>query len=325
MTRQLPFFDRSSTLAALPPSRAVQAIVDTVLAGIDLEKQPARLAPPLPGGEFLLMPAYSSTYVGIKVLTVAPENPQRGKEKIQGIYVLHSSADLTPVAIIDGASLTAIRTPAVTLAAIRRLADIAPAGDELPAQPRVLVYGAGTQAQATLTTAQTVFPDADVEVVSRSAAGIDRLRRQLDGQNAFTDRSADATEAVRTADIIICTTTSSEPLFDGTLVRPGAIVAAIGTHELHVRELDDTLIRRADVVVESRASAERENGNLVGSFAANQWGSGSPANLSELFGGRMHRTPGRPAVYTGVGEAWQDLACATVVYAEGVPDGPSAA
>lgn len=322
LTAELPYFSADRVSAFLPLGRAMDALGDALKSerGIDPEQDGPRLFSPAPGGEFLIMPSQGARFSGIKALTVAPENPARGLQKIQGIYVLYTSDTLSPAAVMDGASLTAIRTPAVTVAALRWLAEISPPGDELPANPRILVFGAGVQAEAHIRAASLAFPDASFEVVGRSSERLQALITCLAEAQETRGRIVRAVEAdgidaaVRTADIIICVTTASAPLFDGALVRDGAIVAAAGTHGRDLREIDDALVARSDIVVEARDSARRENGNLVSLDEPSWSGAYRPTNLRELARGEMARTAGRPAFYTGVGMSWEDLVCAAAVF-----------
>lgn len=313
----LPYFDAAAVRAALPFDRAIRALEDGLLGGVDPESDGPRLFSPAPGGEFLLMPAQGPEFSGLKALTVAPENPARGLAKIQGVYILYSSDTLAPVALMEGASLTAIRTPAVTLTAVRHLARAAAPGDEVPERPRVLVFGAGVQAAAHISAALTDFPGAVFGVIGRRPENVAALIAGFPDLEV-RDRSADAEAAVAEADIILCATSAGSPLFDGSLVRDGAIVAAVGTHGRELREVDDALVRRADIVVEGRASARRENGNLATALTADDWsGPAAPRNLRELVRGDLTRRAGAPALYTGVGMSWEDLVCAAAVFAEG--------
>lgn len=313
----LPYFDADAVRAALPFARAIRAIEEGLLGGVDPEEDSPRLFSPAPDGEFLLMPAQGAELSGLKALTVAPGNPARGLAKIQGLYLLYSSETLAPIAVLDGASLTAIRTPAVTLTALRHLARASRSDARPPARPEILIFGAGVQAAGHIEAALVDFPAARFGVVGRRpenvAALIDRFP-QLD----LRDRGNDRDTAVREADIVICATSAESPLFDGALVRDDALVAAVGTHGRELREVDDRLVRRADLVVEGRASARRENGNLASALGPDDWASeAAPANLAELVRRGMTRRAGRPALYTGVGMSWEDLICAAVVFAEG--------
>lgn len=313
----LPFFDAEAVRLALPFERAIRAIEDGLRGSVDPENDGPRLFSPAPQGEFLLMPAQGAEFSGLKALTVAPENPARGLAKIQGLYILYSSDDLSPVAVLEGATLTAIRTPAVTLTAIRHIARAASPGNELPAQPHILLFGAGIQAVGHIRAALVDFPNAVFEVVGRRPESVQALISQFPDL-VIRDRGNDATVAVHEANIIICATTASEPVFDGTLVRDDAIVAAVGTHGRHLREVDDHLVQRADLFVEGRASARRENGNLATAVTDQRWEGGSaPTNLRTLVRGEATRRPEHPAFYTGVGMSWEDLCCAAAVFTEG--------
>ncbi|RGE24328.1 ornithine cyclodeaminase family protein [Leucobacter sp. wl10] len=316
----LPYFDADAVRAALPYARAMRAIEEGLRGGVDPEEDGPRLFSPAPEGEFLLMPAQGAEFSGLKALTVAPQNPARGLAKIQGLYILYSSETLAPVAVMEGASLTAIRTPAVTLTAVRHLARSASPGAQLPARPRVLVFGAGVQAAGHIEATLVDFPDADFGIVGRSPENVAALIARFPELEP-RDRSGDPDAAVHEADIVICATSAGSPLFDGSLVRDGAIVAAVGTHGRALREVDDRLVRRSDLVVEGRASARRENGNLATALLPQDWEAGTaPVNIGELVSRGVTRRADRPALYTGVGMSWEDLICAAVIFAEGRRD-----
>lgn len=313
----LPYFSADEVRALLPYDRAVQTLERALLGDVDPEEDGPRLFSPAPNGEFLLMPAQGGAFSGVKALTVAPENPARGLEKIQGLYLLYSSDTLAPAAVLEGASLTAIRTPAVALLAVSRIAAAAATPEQqLPESPRILVFGAGIQAIGHIAAAHALFPSARFEVVGRDPQRVAQLITRFPGLD-IVDRGAERDAAVSEADVILCTTTSTTPLFDGALVRDSAIVAAVGTHGLDARELDDALVARADIVVEGRKSARAENGNLATALSAADWENNPPANLKDLVAGRFTRSPGRPVCYTGVGMSWEDLICAAAVFTEG--------
>src|SRR5699024_8550248 len=282
---------------------------------VDPEADGARLFADAPDGEFLIMPAQSKSYCGIKALTVAPNNPGRGLEKIQGVYVLYCADTLAPVALMEGASMTVIRTSAVTISAVRQLAALADGTpDAVGSSPRILVFGAGSQALGHIHAAKVAFPTAAFEVIGRSPERVSALQEELATEGiSVVDRTGAPQRAIPAADIILCVTTASAPIFDGRLVSPGASVAAAGTHGRHVRELDDVLVARSDVVVEGRASARAENGNLI-ALTEEEWD--RVWNLADLARGQVERTPGRPVVYTGVGMSWEDLVCAIAIHEE---------
>lgn len=315
----LPYYDAEAVIAALPFERTMRAIEEALRADVDPEADGPRLFADAPDGEFLLMPAQSAKFSGLKALTMAPNNPARGLEKIQGVYVLYSSDTLAPVAIMEGSSLTAIRTPAVAISAVRQLAALASPGDELPESPRVLVFGVGVQGRSSILATRAAFPTATFEVVGRRPERVEQLRADLASEGIEITARDDVDAAVPDADIIILATTAHSPLFDGSLVKSNAIVAAIGTHGHDAREVDDALVARADIVVEGKASAQRENGNLHTYFTEADWQDRPPASVRDLARGEVIRRAGHPALYTGVGMSWEDLVCAIVVFEEGTP------
>ncbi|MFK0073495.1 ornithine cyclodeaminase family protein [Arthrobacter woluwensis] len=309
----LPYFDAAQVRSRAPWRAAVDALAAALRDDVDPEQDGPRVFSPAPGGEFLLMPASGARYSGVKALTVAPGNPARGLEKIQGVYVLYSSDTLAPVALLDGTELTAIRTPAVTLLAVTRILAATPGG--APENPRVLVFGAGVQALNHLRAAHALLPGARLDVVGRSEDRVRALVETLAAEGV--DVEARSAADVGTADVILCATTSTTPLFDGAAVAPDAVVAAVGQHGLDAREVDAALVHRSDVVVEGRASALREAGDLIPARSAEEWQRIRPANLRDLVVDGIARTLGKPCLYAGVGMAWEDLVTAAMVYEGG--------
>ena len=308
----IPYFDGPAVRAAAPFPAAVGALETALRGSVDPEDDSPRLFSPAPGGEFLIMPTGGAHYSGVKVLTVAPSNPERGLEKIQGVYVLFDSLTSAPLATMDGTELTAVRTPATTLLAVRHMAQAAPVSAPFPANPLFLVFGAGVQALNHIRAARALFPTARFAVVGRRPDRVRALIQELDGEGIAV---AEGTEAlVPEADVILCVTTSPVPLFDGSLPSANAIIASVGQHGLDAREVDAALVLRSDVVVEGRASAWRESGDLIPARSVEQWQQISPVNLRELVRGELVRTPGRPCLYSGVGMAWQDLVTASLVF-----------
>jgi ornithine cyclodeaminase len=128
--------------------------------------------------------------------------------------------------------------------------------------------------------------------------------------------AVDASTAAHEADVICTATRSTEPLFDGALVRPGAFVVAVGSSKPAARELDDTLLARADlIVVEWLAAAQAE----AGEFARAAPGTIDPARVTELGkllvkGRSFERRPHDIIVYKSVGIGLEDVALANLVW-----------
>lgn len=282
----------------LPAERAADAIAAALRGGLDPEVDPPRVAVPAAGGEVLLMPAAEAAYAGVKVVTVAPANPDRGLPRIQGLYLLFHGETLTPLALLDGAALTALRTPAVSAVAVRALT---------PDRPLwTIVFGTGPQAWGHALALSRVRPLHTLTVVGRDARRTESFveRCRVAGLPATTGSPDD----VRHADLVVCATTATTPLFDGRLPPATACVVAVGSHQSAVREVDAAFVDRAAVFVEARAAATREAGEMVGVAAERM------VNLAELATAPEAVNLDRPRLFKSVGMAWEDLVVAAAVH-----------
>jgi ornithine cyclodeaminase/alanine dehydrogenase-like protein (mu-crystallin family) len=271
------YVDADRIRAALTVGDAADALEAALAAGLDPEAEPARLGVPAGRGELLVMPAAVGPHATVKLVSIG------GDPRIQGLCVVFDTQTLAPVALLDGVALTNLRTPATSLVAARRLAP--------PDPRRLVVFGAGPQARAHAEAFQAEFAGLDAVTVLHRASS----RREIE-------------QAAGRADVICCATTAREPLFDGARVRDGALVIAIGSHEPAAREVDERLVQRATVVVESRRSALREAGDLIaaGVHAAEL------VTLAELVAGRQ--VPGdRPRLFKSTGMSWEDTVVASAV------------
>jgi ornithine cyclodeaminase/alanine dehydrogenase-like protein (mu-crystallin family) len=275
----LPFVDAAEVARRLKPADAVEAIEAALLAGLDPEADPPRGALDLDGGQLLLMPSGAAQHPVVKLVTVG------GDPRIQGVCVVFDRATLAPVATVDGIAVTNLRTAAVSALAVRHLAS--------PDSRQLLVFGRGPQAHAHVQAMRAVRPIDRIGMVGRE--------------------HADVAEQVASADIICCCTTAREPLFDGGLVADHATVVAIGSHEPTARETDDSLAGRATIVVESRASALREAGDVI---LAVEGGATSPeelVTLADLVRGEAAPAAGRPRLFKSTGMAWEDAVIAAAL------------
>ncbi|MFE7580378.1 ornithine cyclodeaminase family protein [Streptomyces gardneri] len=299
-------FDAATMARLLGPAAAIDVLADVLRAGLDPEEGPARTSVRVPAGELLLMPAAFGPYAGVKIAGVAPANPAAGLPRITGSYLLLDGAHLRPLALLDGAALTELRTPAVSALAVRHLT---PTGKPL----RLVLFGTGPQAYGHLEAVLAVRQVAEAIVVGRNQIGARALAgyaRTL-GVLARTGTPDD----VAKADLVVCCTTAREPLFDGALVAPGATVVAVGSHEPDAREVDSTLVARSEVYVEARGAALREAGDLLVPTAEGTIEEDHVvAGIADLVTGRRTPTTERPRFFKSVGMAWEDLAVAGALY-----------
>jgi len=187
----IPVVSAAEIDAALSRRDAVEAIVSALHAGWDVEHDHDRLFAPLAGGEFLLMPAESAASAGIKVATIAPGNTQRGLPKIHAWYLLFDRETLEPRAVLEGARLTTLRTPAVTTVAIEGLVAAHPDGARTSIA-RLAVVGSGPQAVEHVLTLIDRIPVGRVSILGRTPDRIDGAVAALRAAGVAAEPSDDA-------------------------------------------------------------------------------------------------------------------------------------
>jgi ornithine cyclodeaminase/alanine dehydrogenase-like protein (mu-crystallin family) len=275
----VPFLSAADVDERLDVSGAVDVLDAALAGGFDPESDPPRRALELGRGELLVMPSAAGGHAAVKLVSVG------GDPRIQGLCVVFDGETLAPAAVVDGMALTNLRTPAISALAVRRLASFD--------ARRLLVFGRGPQAHAHVEAMRAVRRIERVDMVGRDGGDVDDL--------------------VAAADIICCCTTAREPLFDGDLVADRAAVVAIGSHEPDVREVDDALVRRATVVVESRASSLREAGDVIAAIASGALDQGDLVTLAELVREQPALDTGRPRLFKSTGMAWEDAVVGAAV------------
>ena len=296
----LPRFGRGPE-AAPDGTAAIDALESEFREG-DPDATPMRSRVETTAGTLLLMPAAEDAGVGVKLVTLTDANPALGLPLIHAVYVLFDARTQAPVLLLDGGALTAVRTAAVSGLATRWLAR--------PDAERLVIFGAGVQARAHLEAMATVRPISDLRVVTRTP---ERARALLDeaASRGITARLGDPA-AVASADIVCTCTTATEPLFDGSSLRPGTHVNAVGAYRPDTRELDTETVRRARVVVETRSVAWEEAGDLVVALEEGAIDRDHVvADLQELVRGAGARlSPADVTLFESVGLAFEDLAVA---------------
>ncbi|REJ08693.1 ornithine cyclodeaminase family protein [Microbacterium bovistercoris] len=281
---------------------AIRALQDVLRAGFDPEGDLPRTIQDVPHGQLLLMPAAIDGAAGQKFATVAPGNPARGLERIQALYILLDSETLAPTAILDGTALTSLRTPAMSAAVVDLLAG-SDAGD-------LVVFGTGPQAVRHVEALQAVRPLRTVRMIGRDT---DRTMAAVRAARLLAPEAqieAGDVSDVHSADLIVCATTASEPLFPASLVRDDATLVAIGSHEPQKAELDPVLVGRSQVVVESRRVGLSEAGDVIRAIAAGTLHEGDLVTQHDLFTGAVSAASDRPRIVKTCGMGWQDLAVA---------------
>lgn len=248
--RDLPLVDAARTAALLPYAELATAMYEAHRAPAATTR---RLVFGPDGGDqtFLALPAWDpGTALGVKLVTVFPANPAAGLASVQAIYVVFDGTTGAPAALIDGTELTYRKTAASSALASRFLS-------RRDARTLLLV-GAGGLAPHLARAHRAVRPSIDeVLVWNRTPERAARVAADLGGA-AVGDLAA----AVARADIVSTATMAREPVVLGEWLRPGTHVDCVGAYLPDHREVDDELVRRASIFVDSPAALE-EPGDLV--------------------------------------------------------------
>jgi alanine dehydrogenase len=265
----------------------------------------------------LLMPAWTrgaSSHLGIKVVTVFPDNGKRALPSIYGQYLLLDGATGASLALLDGTMLTKRRTACASGLASRYLSR--------PDSRRLLMIGTGALAPQLIRVHAKVRPLQEVAIWGRDPDKAQSLAKELGdslpralGRPIAVRAVADRREAVTAADIISCATLSRSPLVEGEWLRAGQHLDLVGAYTPEMRESDDKAIGRAQVYVDTRAGALKEGGDIVQPLANGTIDEDDViGDLFELARGQQAgRLPGDATsitLFKSVGAALEDLAAA---------------
>ncbi len=242
-------------------------------------------------GWFATMPAVTPDVFGAKLVTFFPGNAGKRHTHNAMIQLFHIETG-EPLAVLDGRLITEMRTAAVSAIATDLLAP--------KTTPVLAILGSGVQARSHLSALRLVRHFDEVRVWSSTRANAARFAEETGAT------LADSAElAVRGASVVVTVTSAAEPVLCGEWLAPDTHVNAVGSCTPDRRELDN-LAMAGRVVVESRASAMKESGDILLS--------GAPifAELGELMADAPD--PGRRFIFKSLGIAVEDLTAAWLVY-----------
>jgi len=265
------------------------------------------------------MPSLSGglSRLALKVLTLYDNNPKAGLPFIQALVILSDASTGTPLAILDGGALTALRTGAVGGVAADVLAR--------PDAAIAAIFGAGLQARAQLEALAAVRELREARVYDPNKDAAAAFVREMSYRLGLVVRAApDAASALRGADLVATATTSSRPVFADGDVGEGAHINAVGVYQPDKAEIPPHTVRWARVVVDQREAAFEEAGDLLQPMADGLFG---PEHISTELGEiLLGRAFGRTSdaeitLFKSVGLAVQDLYAASHAYDEALRSG----
>jgi ornithine cyclodeaminase/alanine dehydrogenase-like protein (mu-crystallin family) len=311
----MQILDADQVRAAAPMPElldAVEAAYRDVAAGRDLS--PIRRRMPLGDGDLLLMPGLRSGGAGasVKVVTVMPGNAGRGLPTIHAVVAFIDAESGAPIAVLDGATLTGMRTGAASGVGARLLAR--------PDARILTLFGVGAQAAWQVRAVMAARAITELRVFARTAATRETFAASMADELGPAVRVVAATTAeaaVRDADVICCATTSTEPVFSADWVAPGAHVSAVGSFRRGMIELPPEIFAAAALVaVDSREAALEEAGDLLAALDAGLLAADGFVEIGTIESGwAATRDPSAITVFKSVGLAIQDLVAAELVVA----------
>ncbi len=309
MSASIRYITAEEVHAALGYPELIDALREAFIAGAEAPVRSSYSVTP-EGDRLLLMPAWRAGQdLGVKLVTVFPNNPKRGVPSVSALYVLLDGATGHPRALIDGEALTLRRTAAASALASTYLSRRESAC--------LLVVGTGALAPYMAAAHCAVRSIRTVVVWGRSP---DRARSTADAlcaRGLDAEPVGDLSAGLARADIVTCATTSREPLICGGQVRPGTHIDLVGAFTRDMRESDDALVNAAEVFVDTFAGALKEAGDLVqplekGTLNRNR----IRAELADLVCGRDagRRGDNEVTLFKSVGTALEDLCAARLVF-----------
>ncbi|WP_042357076.1 ornithine cyclodeaminase family protein [Bacillus rubiinfantis] len=271
----------------------------------------------------LYMPS-AITSVGksaVKVVTIFPKNPSRGKRTTQGVILLSDTQYGDHLACLNASYLTRLRTGAVSGIATKHLAK--------KTASSVVVIGCGAMAEEQLQAVLAVRPINTIMLYNRTkekahafAKIVSELAPNFSGTVTVMD---DVNEAVSQADIVICSTRSETPVFSGRALRPGTHINGVGSYLPQMQEVDEqTLQRCSKIVVDTIEGVKDEAGDFIIPALAGRWSfSELHGEISELAVGQISSRENENEItfFKSVGIAYFDLAVAAAVYEKAVQTG----
>lgn len=294
------------TAQLLPYARVAEEIASVLRRRSSEHIQaPERTVVPLPsGGRLLVMSVSDPALTVVKVVTVHPGNAAHGLPVIQGETLVIDSRTGRRLAVLDGATVTARRTAALSLLAaktlLRRPADSA------------LIIGAGAQGTAHLEALVEGLAISRVLVLSRTASHAERL-----AEHGRIDLGIDCrpieklADALRDVDVIVTATTSKTPVLCAE-VPAETLILGVGSFTADASEVCSRVVKTTQVVVDSLPGARAEAGDLVLAVADGAWSWDQAVELEALLQGGTLPSSDRPVFFKSVGHALFDLAAGQV-------------
>lgn len=238
-------------------------------------------------GTLLVMPAWRiGAALGIKLVTIYPDNALRSLPAVAATYLLLDAETGRPKALLDGGELTLRRTGAASALASRFLS--------APDACRLAMVGTGRLAPHLIESHALVRPIREIKIWGRHAGRSRALAASLQRPGWVVEATEDLESAVRWAQVVSCATLSPQPLVRGEWLAAGQHLDLVGAFTPEMSEADDAAVARSELFVDTRQGALSESGEIIGAIQRGvideRWVRGE---LSDLVG------PHRPVWFLG--------------------------
>ena len=305
----MKYFDTKAIQTALP----YQLLVEALAQGLQQFAQtPARsfFSPNQDSSCVMIMPAWRPhQMMGVKLVSVWPENNAKGESAVSAVYVVISCLDGRPLAVLDGTELTLRRTAAAAALAAKRLAR--------ENSETLAVLGTGSLSVPLVQAHTDTMRLKNVLVWGRQFHKTQRVVKQLKELGIEVRAMGDLEETLALSDVVAVATTATEPFLKADWVKPGTHISLVGAFTPQMAEAEPVLMARSQLFADCRASVLEKGGEV---FQAIKQGlvldSDIIADLAELTAqsDRNWRHDGQAiTVFKSVGFALLDLIAAEVV------------
>ncbi|PZN96143.1 MAG: ornithine cyclodeaminase [Alphaproteobacteria bacterium] len=306
--------DGAEVARRLTMNRAIGIVRDAMIALSNGEtRQTLRSIIDMEGGRmFGIMPGTlgPGRTFGAKLLGIFPENADRGLQSHQGLIILFDPDTGVPVAGIDAAEVTAIRTAAASALATDVLAR--------PDATRLAIIGTGEQAHTHARGMAAVRPIADIRIWGRNLAKAEALATTLAAELGVPATAhAGVADTVAGADIICTVSGTHDPVLFSAMVADGTHINLVGSSRAGPREIDDALVRRCRFVADYRAGVLAQGGEFLHARDAGLVDdSHVVGEIGDVLAGRLpgREHAGQVTAYKSLGHVVQDLACGWALY-----------
>ena len=258
---------------------------------------------------FLLMPCITDEYWATKLVSFCPGNKNHGRPSIYGTVVLNDTKTGEPLAVMDGAIITAMRTAAVTAAGIKHLSS---------PDARVLgITGTGVQGIYQALFACSVRKIEEIWAFDQNGDNLRRFANDINQRHPGIriKLAEDSDQVAANSQVIISATNSQKPVFKNSKeLFTGKTFVGIGSYKPDCQEFPEQLFRQLDQIFVDTMDGKSESGDLINPIRNNWIASENIVPIGSLISGAINPAGNSTRLFKTVGSAIFDLFAAKLIY-----------